>query len=93
MTPRSAYLRPEEGGAREWCDWPIQSGGPGGRWLDDVPARFRPQPTPPRPERGASLVGYALLLALVAIVCIGGVTLIGRATMDPLSSAASMFGG
>lgn len=44
-------------------------------------------------ERGASLVEYALLLALIAIVCIGGVTLIGRATMDPLSSAASMFGG
>ncbi|MEZ5408041.1 MAG: Flp family type IVb pilin [Acidimicrobiales bacterium] len=49
---------------------------------------------PPGPdERGASLVEYALLLALIAIVCIGGVTLIGRATMDPLSSAASMFGG
>jgi len=44
-------------------------------------------------ERGASLVEYALLLALIAIVCIGGVTLIGQATMDPLSSAASMFGG
>lgn len=44
-------------------------------------------------ERGASLVEYALLLALVAIVCIGGVTLIGRATVEPLSSAASMFGG
>ncbi len=43
-------------------------------------------------ERGASLVEYALLLALVAIVCIGGVTLIGQATMEPLSSAASMFG-
>ena len=44
-------------------------------------------------ERGASLVEYALLLALIAIVCIGGVTLVGRATMEPLSSAASMFGG
>ncbi len=60
----------------------------------------RPEPSPDseqRPEggdeRGASLVEYALLLALIAIVCIGGVTLIGRATMDPLSSAASMFGG
>ncbi len=28
-----------------------------------------------------------------AIVCIGGVTLIGQATVEPLSSAASMFGG
>lgn len=60
----------------------------------------RPEPSPDseqRPggagERGASLVEYALLLALVAIVCIGGVTLIGKATVDPLSSAASMFGG
>lgn len=61
----------------------------------------RPEPSPEteqRPsgaadERGASLVEYALLLALIAIVCIGGVTLIGRATMEPLSSAASMFGG
>lgn len=60
----------------------------------------RPEPSPDpeqRPEgggeRGASLVEYALLLALVAIVCIGGVTLIGRATVEPLSSAASMFGG
>lgn len=44
-------------------------------------------------QRGASLVEYALLLALVAIVCIGGVTLVGRATVEPLSSAASMFGG
>lgn len=61
----------------------------------------RPEPSPETeqrpsgvaPERGASLVEYALLLALIAIVCIGGVTLIGRATMEPLSSAASMFGG
>lgn len=60
----------------------------------------RPEPSPDieqRPrggdERGASLVEYALLMALIALVCIGGVTLIGQATMDPLSSAASMFGG
>ena len=30
-------------------------------------------------EKGASLVEYALLLALIAIVCIGAITLIGAA--------------
>lgn len=28
-------------------------------------------------ERGASLVEYALLVALIAVVCIGGVTVLG----------------
>lgn len=29
-------------------------------------------------ERGASLVEYALLVALIAVICIVGITLIGR---------------
>lgn len=59
----------------------------------DPSSESEQRPQGPVDERGASLVEYALLLALIAIVCIGGVTLIGRATMEPLSSAASMFGG
>ena len=37
-------------------------------------------------ERGASLVEYALLLALIAVVCIGAITLIGTGAKDKLSS-------
>jgi pilus assembly protein Flp/PilA len=40
-------------------------------------------------ERGASLVEYALLLALIALVCIGAITLIGEAAGDKLSSTTS----
>ena len=37
-----------------------------------------------RSERGASLVEYALLVALIAVVCIAAVTTLGK-------SASSMF--
>ncbi len=37
-------------------------------------------------ERGASLVEYALLVALIAVVCIGAVTFLGRETADSFSS-------
>jgi pilus assembly protein Flp/PilA len=40
-------------------------------------------------ERGASLVEYALLLALIAVICIGAITLIGGNANKKLSSAAS----
>ena len=36
-------------------------------------------------ERGASLVEYALLVALIAIVCIGAVTFLGNAAADEFS--------
>jgi pilus assembly protein Flp/PilA len=36
-------------------------------------------------ERGASLVEYALLVALIAVVCIGAVTLLGGAAMAKFS--------
>jgi len=39
-------------------------------------------------ERGASLVEYALLLALIAMVCIGAVTVLGTATGDTVSRTA-----
>jgi Flp pilus assembly pilin Flp len=37
-------------------------------------------------ERGATLVEYALLLALIVVVCISAVTLVGPAASAPLSS-------
>ena len=42
-----------------------------------------------RDERGASFVEYALLTALIAIVCLAAVTVIGTTTGESLSSTAS----
>ena len=38
-----------------------------------------------RGERGASLVEYALLLALIALVCVGAIALLGNDVSTPLS--------
>ena len=43
---------------------------------------------PASDDRGASLVEYALLLALIALVCIGAVTLLGSATSDNVTNSA-----
>lgn len=40
-------------------------------------------------ERGASLVEYALLVALIAVVVIGAVTLLGNTTRTTFSGVAS----
>ncbi len=40
-------------------------------------------------ERGASLVEYALLVALIAVVCIGAVTFLGREVGNSLSAVGS----
>ena len=40
-------------------------------------------------ERGASLVEYALLVALIAVVCIIAVTTLGQHASTTLSSAGS----
>ena len=37
-------------------------------------------------ERGASLVEYALLVSLIAIVCFGAVTFLGRQVADEYST-------
>ncbi len=43
-------------------------------------------------ERAASLVEYALLVALIALVCIVAVSVLGEATTDSLESdGSSMF--
>ena len=45
-------------------------------------------------DRGASLVEYALLLSLIAVVCITAVTFFGQSTSDAYStSASSLFLG
>ena len=47
-----------------------------------------------RSERGASLVEYALLLGLIAVVCIAAVSMMGTSLRDNYNeSRTSMFGG
>ena len=41
------------------------------------------------PERGASLVEYALLVGLIAVVCIGAVTFLGGNAQSKFSSIGS----
>ena len=40
-------------------------------------------------ERGASLVEYALLVALIAVVCIAAVTALGNSASDKFSQVDS----
>ena len=40
-------------------------------------------------ERGASLVEYALLLALIAVVCVAAVSALGGTTAVPYSEVSS----
>ena len=40
-------------------------------------------------ERGASLVEYALLVALIAVVCIVAITFLGQSASDKFSSVGS----
>jgi pilus assembly protein Flp/PilA len=40
-------------------------------------------------ERGASLVEYALLVALIAVVCIGAVSFLGTQARDNFSEIGS----
>ena len=43
-------------------------------------------------ERGASLVEYALLVALIAVVCIAAVTALGESTSTAFSDMTSRLG-
>ena len=43
-------------------------------------------------ERGASLVEYALLVALIAVVCIAAVTMLGGNAKSKFSSVGSSIG-
>ena len=44
-------------------------------------------------ERGASLVEYALLVALIAVVCIAAIALLGGNASDKLSEVGDSIGG
>ena len=44
-------------------------------------------------ERGAGLVEYALLVALIAVVCIGAVTFIGTSGSDKFNGAGNAIKG
>jgi len=50
------------------------------------------QPVIKRDERGASLIEYALLLALIALVCVGAVAVLGGTTQEPYSELGSQLG-
>jgi pilus assembly protein Flp/PilA len=43
-------------------------------------------------ERGASLVEYALLVALIAVVCIAAITFIGGQAEDKFSEVGNSLG-
>ncbi len=43
-------------------------------------------------ERGASLVEYALLVALIAVVCIAAVTFLGRNASDKFNEVGTSLG-
>ena len=44
-------------------------------------------------ERGASLVEYALLVALIAVVCIAAIAFLGKAASQRFSSVGSAVSG
>jgi len=44
-------------------------------------------------ERGASLVEYALLVALIAVVCIAAISLLGSNASTKLSTAGASIAG
>ncbi len=44
-------------------------------------------------ERGASLVEYALLVALIAVVCITAVTMLGESASEKFSQVDSSING
>ncbi len=46
-----------------------------------------------RSERGAALVEYALLVALIAVVCIAAIGLLGESAEDKFSEVASEIAG
>ena len=43
-------------------------------------------------DRGASLIEYALMLALIAMVCVAAVTALGGTTSGSYSEITSMLG-
>jgi pilus assembly protein Flp/PilA len=54
-----------------------------------VLAAYQRLMAPTRNEEGASLVEYALLVGLIAVVCIGAVTFVGGSAASKFSSIGS----
>jgi pilus assembly protein Flp/PilA len=46
-----------------------------------------------RTDEGASMVEYALLLALIAVVCIAAVTLLGQSANDKFTDVSNAVNG
>jgi len=46
-----------------------------------------------RSEKGQALVEYGLILALVAIVCIGALTVLGTSVRDQIQAIADAISG
>ena len=46
-----------------------------------------------RSEDGQALVEYGLILALVAVVCIGALTLLGTSVRDQINAIANAIAG
>ena len=44
-------------------------------------------------DRGASMVEYALLVALIAVVCIGAISFLGGKAKDSFDSTGSAIAG
>ena len=44
-------------------------------------------------DRGATAVEYALMLALIAVVIVGAVTLLGQSTSEPFVDVQAGFAG
>ena len=60
---------------------------PSTRWLMELPPLGRAEAD--EAQRGASLVEYALLVALIALVCVAGVIVLGESASDSLSESGS----
>ena len=52
---------------------------------------LRLHPGTRRPDRGASLVEYALLIALIALACVAAVAVLGNATKSGYNSFTSSY--
>lgn len=46
-----------------------------------------------RKEQGASLVEYALLVALITVIAIAGITLVGKQVSESFSTTGSAMAG
>ena len=59
------------------------------QWATKSFARFEEL----RSEDGQALVEYGLILALVAVVCIGALTLLGTSVRDQINAIANAIAG